>query len=52
VIGGPGSLPVEIGKQTQAANLAESFHEQGTLAAGTYAVMAMVGNKNVFYAKP
>ena len=51
-LGGAGSLPVEIGKQTQAINLAEPFHEQGTLAEGTYTVMSMVGNKNVFYAKP
>jgi len=52
VIGSPGSLPVEIGKQTHAVNLAESFHNQGTLAEGTYAVMSRVGDKNVFYAKP
>jgi hypothetical protein len=52
VIGTPGSLPVEIGKQTQAVNLAEPFHEQGTLAEGTYAVMARVGDKNVFYVEP
>ncbi len=52
VIGGPGSLPAEIGKQTQAINLAESFYEQGTLPEGTYAVMSRVGDKNVFYAIP
>jgi len=52
VIGSPESLPVEIGEQTQAVNLAEPFHEQGTLPAGTYAVMSRVGDKNVFYAKP
>jgi len=51
-LGDAGSLPVEIGKQFQAVNLAESFHDPGTLAAGTYAVMARVGDKNVFYAKP
>jgi hypothetical protein len=51
-IGDPGSLPVEIGQQMQAVNLAESFLEQGTLQAGTYAVMSRVGDKNVFYAKP
>ena len=49
-IGDPGSLPVEIGQQLQAVNLAESFLEQGTLPAGTYAVMSRVGQKNVFYA--
>jgi hypothetical protein len=48
---GPGSLPVEIGQQMQAVNLAESFLSQGTLPEGTYAVMSRVGDKNVFYAK-
>ena len=52
VIGSPGSLPVEIGKQTQAVNLAESFMQQGTLPEGTYAVMSRVGDRNVFYAVP
>ncbi len=52
VICEPGSLPVEMGQQMQAVNLAESFLEQGTLPAGTYAVMSRVGDKNVFYAKP
>ena len=48
-IGDPGSLPVEIGGQMQAVNLAESFQETGQLSAGTYAVMSRVGGKNVFY---
>jgi len=52
VIGDAGSLPAEIGGQTEAVNLAESFLQQGTLPAGTYAVMFRVGDKNVFYAKP
>jgi len=51
-IGEPGSLPVEIGQETQAVNLAESFLDPGTLPAGTYVVMCRVGDKNVFYAKP
>jgi hypothetical protein len=51
-IGDAGSMPIEIGQQMQAINLAESFLYQGTLPAGTYAVMARVGDKNVFYAKP
>ena len=50
VIGDAGSLPTEIGQQMQAVNLAESFLQQGTLAAGTYAIMFRVGEKNVFYA--
>ena len=52
VIGDAGSIPVEIGGQTLAVNLAESFQQQGTLSAGTYAVMSRVGDKNVFYVKP
>lgn len=51
-IGEPGSLPVEIGQQMQAVNLAESFLDPGTLPTGTYVVMCRVGDKNVFYAKP
>ena len=50
VIGEPGSQPSEIGQQMQAVNLAESFTQQGTLPADTYAVMFRVGDKNVFYA--
>jgi hypothetical protein len=49
-IGDPGSLPVEIGQQMQAVNLAEPFLDEGTLSAGTYAIMSRVGDKNVFYA--
>jgi hypothetical protein len=52
VIGAAGSIPVEIGGQMQAVNLAESFMQQGTLPAGTYTVMFRAGDKNVFYAKP
>jgi hypothetical protein len=50
VIGDAGTVPAEIGQQMQAVNLAESFLEQGTLPAGTYAVMFRVGDKNVLYA--
>ncbi len=52
VIGDAGSIPVEIGQQSLAVNLAESFQQQGTLSAGTYAVMFRVGDKNVFHVKP
>ena len=51
VLGEAGTLPVEIGQQMQAVNLAESFLQQGQLEAGTYVVMFRVGDKNVFYAK-
>lgn len=49
-IGDAGSLPVEIGGQMQAVNLAESFLEEGQLPAGTFAIMFRTGRKNVFYA--
>ncbi len=52
VIGAAGSAPVEIGAQTQAVNLAESYLQQGTLTVGTLAIMFRVGDKNIFYAKP
>jgi hypothetical protein len=52
VINESGLEPTEIGQQTKAVNLAESFTQTGTLPAGTYAVMVRVGNKNVFYTKP
>lgn len=52
VISVAGLAPSEIGQQVQAFNLAESFTQQGTLSAGTYAVMSRVGGRNVFYAKP
>jgi hypothetical protein len=50
VIGSSGTEPYEIGQERQAANLAEPFDQQGTLAAGTYVLMFRVGNRNVFYA--
>ena len=52
IISVPGLAPSEIGQQVEAVNLAESFTQQGTLSAGTCAVMSRVGDKNVFYAKP
>ena len=52
VINDVGLEPTEIGQQMQAVNLAESFTQTGTLPAGTYAVMARVGGKNVFHVKP
>jgi hypothetical protein len=48
-MGEPGSLPVEIGGEMKATNLAESFSQPGQLSAGTYAVMLRLGEKNVFH---
>ena len=50
ILGDPGSLPVEIGAEMQAVNLAESFLYDGQLPAGTYAAMLKFGEKNIFYA--
>ncbi len=52
VIHNAGTAPSEIGQQMQAINLAEPFTQSGTLPVGTYVVMAHVGDKNIFYAKP
>jgi hypothetical protein len=52
VLGNPGAVPIEIGEQMEAVNLAESFLSEGTLAPGAYAVISRVGEKNVFYAAP
>jgi len=50
-IGAAGSIPVEIGKEFQAVNLAEDFLEQGQLPAGRYVVLSRIGQKCVFYAE-
>ena len=52
IIGDTGSIPVEMGQQTEATNLAESYLSEGTLSVGTYAIMFRSGQKNVFYAVP
>ena len=49
-IGDAGSVPVELGQQMQAVNLAEPFLQQGTLTSGAYVLMCRVGDRNVFYA--
>jgi hypothetical protein len=48
-----GVTPVTVGgSETQAFNLAESFLAAGALAAGTYAVMWRVGDRNVINVEP
>ena len=49
-VGEAGTTPVVMGDQIQAVNVAESFLNQGTLAANSYAIMFRVADKNVFYA--
>jgi hypothetical protein len=51
-LGETGTIPVEIGDEVEAVNLAEPFLGSGTLAAGAYAVMFRVGDRNAFYAVP
>jgi hypothetical protein len=52
VIGDTGTIPLEFGDEMEAINLAESFLGSGTLAAGKYAILFRVGDRNVFYAAP
>jgi hypothetical protein len=52
VIGDPGAIPMEIGEQMEAVNLAESFLSERTLVPGAYAIVTRVGEKHVFYAVP
>lgn len=52
VLGEAAAIPVEIGQEIEATNLAESFTSQGTLPAGTFAILFRAGERNVFYAKP
>lgn len=51
-LGEAGSVPVEIGQEIEATNLAESFTGEGTLPAGTFALLFRAGERNVFYTKP
>lgn len=52
VLGEAGTIPLEIGQEIEATNLAEPFLSQGTLEAGTFAILFRAGERNVFYAKP
>jgi hypothetical protein len=51
-LGETGSPPVEVGEPMEAVNLAESFLTEGTLAAGTYAILHRLGEVNVFHVAP
>jgi len=52
IIEDAGVSPTEFDQELEATNLAESFTSQGTLSAGTHAIMFRTGEKNVFYAVP
>jgi len=47
----PGQIPIEIGSEMKATNLAEDFTQAGQLAAGRYVMVCTAGGKNVFYAE-
>lgn len=51
-LGESGTLPVEVGAEFEAVNLAEAFLSQGQLVAGVIVLTCRVSGKNVFYAKP
>ena len=52
VVGETGVVPSEIGAETEATNMAESFLATGAVSAGTYAIMFRYGDRNIFYAVP
>ena len=49
IIGDAGSIPVEIGAETEATNLGESPLDPGQLSAGINAIMFRIGDKNAIY---
>jgi hypothetical protein len=48
ILGDVGTIPVELGQEVEAVNLAESFLAPGTVAAGTYALLFRIGEHNAF----
>lgn len=52
ILGAVGASPEPMAEPTEAFNLAEPFQSPGALAAGTYALMFRLGDKNAFYAVP
>ncbi len=49
-VGNAGSIPVAVGDEFIAVNVAESFTAQGNLPAGTYVIICKIGNYYCFYA--
>ena len=49
-IGMAGSMPMIVGNEVRAVNVAESFISQGNLPAGKYVIMFKIGEYYVFYA--
>ncbi len=46
----PGTVPVVVGNQVVAVNIAESFTSQGNLPAGSYVIIFRISDLYVFYA--
>jgi hypothetical protein len=49
-VDGAGIIPMVVGNQVRAVNVAESFTSQGTLPAESYVIMFRIGEMYVFYA--
>ena len=49
-VGMAGSMPMIVGNEVRAVNVAESFISQGNLPAGKYVIMFKIGEYYVFYA--
>ena len=45
-----GSMPMVVGNEVRAVNVAESFISQGNLPAGKYVIMFKIGEYYCFYA--
>lgn len=45
-----GAVPIAMGNQFIAVNVAESFTAQGSLPAGTYVIISKIGDYYCFYA--
>ncbi len=45
-----GTIPMVVGNEVRAVNVAESFTSQGNLPAGRYVIMFRIGETYVFYA--
>jgi hypothetical protein len=46
----PGTIPMIVGNQVVAVNVAESFTSQGNLPAGSYVIIFRIADLYVFYA--
>jgi hypothetical protein len=49
-VDGAGSIPVVVGSEVRAVNIAEPFLSQGNLPAGSYVIIFKIGEYYCFYA--